>query len=90
MLFNPCSRTNCGLLMISVVDKPAQPAKKIPDDLKPANLVELEKHCVEATAKAINAYHEAISAIKNYNIDVIKVIDDSGAPANVSSPIWQR
>ncbi|KAK0098710.1 hypothetical protein PV326_004864 [Microctonus aethiopoides] len=73
-----------------VVDKPAQPAKKIPDDLKQTNLVELEKHCVEAAAKAINAYHEAISAIKNYNIDVIKVIDDSGAPANVSSPIWQR
>ncbi|KAK0162778.1 hypothetical protein PV327_006524 [Microctonus hyperodae] len=73
-----------------VVDKPAQPTKKIPDDLKPANIVELEKHCVEAAAKAINAYQEAISAIKNYNLDVIKVIDVSGSPANVSSPIWQR
>lgn len=70
-------------------EKPLLSSKIVSDELKPKNLVELENYCGQAATKAINSYQEAVQSVKDYNRDVVKVIDDSGT-ANVASPIWKR
>ncbi|KAI4497862.1 hypothetical protein M0802_006978 [Mischocyttarus mexicanus] len=71
-----------------VTKKPASPSQKIPKELMPENLVELETSCGQLAAKAVAAYNTAICALKDYNHDVIKVVEsvDSSVPAN----IWNR
>ncbi|XP_043503628.1 MICOS complex subunit Mic60 isoform X2 [Polistes fuscatus] len=71
-----------------VTGKPAPPSKDIPKELMPENLVELEKSCGQTAAKAVAAYNTAICALKDYNRDVIKVVEsiDSSVPAS----IWNR
>ncbi|XP_015186370.1 PREDICTED: MICOS complex subunit Mic60 isoform X2 [Polistes dominula] len=71
-----------------VTEKPTPPSKEVPKELMPESLVELEKSCGQTAAKAIAAYNTAICALKDYNNDVIKVVEsiDSSAPAS----IWNR
>ncbi|XP_014608866.1 PREDICTED: MICOS complex subunit Mic60 isoform X1 [Polistes canadensis] len=71
-----------------VTGKPAPPSKDVPKELMPENLVELEKSCGQVAAKAVAAYNTAICALKDYNHDVIKVVEsiDSSVPAS----IWNR
>ncbi|XP_063993152.1 MICOS complex subunit Mic60 isoform X2 [Diachasmimorpha longicaudata] len=74
-----------------VVEKPSPPKKEVPEELKPNNLVELEAFCGEAATKAITAYQEATNAIRQYNQDVVKVVEGgNGAPGNIAGPLWQR
>jgi len=54
----------------------------------PQNLVELETYCGEAAAKAIAAYHTAVSALQEYNQNVAKVIESAGT--TISGVDWQR
>ncbi|XP_014608867.1 PREDICTED: MICOS complex subunit Mic60 isoform X2 [Polistes canadensis] len=72
----------------TVTGKPAPPSKDVPKELMPENLVELEKSCGQVAAKAVAAYNTAICALKDYNHDVIKVVEsiDSSVPAS----IWNR
>lgn len=61
--------------------------KDVPDELKPANLVELETYCGQAASRAIAAYTKATCAIQEYNQDVTKVIEGSG---KAGASVWQR
>ncbi|XP_012536895.1 MICOS complex subunit Mic60 isoform X4 [Monomorium pharaonis] len=72
----------------SVVEKTSSPPKTVRDELIPQNLIELETYCGEAAAKAITAYHKAVSALEEYNRDVIKVIESAGTTINAA--VWQR
>ncbi|XP_028047947.1 MICOS complex subunit Mic60 isoform X2 [Monomorium pharaonis] len=71
-----------------VVEKTSSPPKTVRDELIPQNLIELETYCGEAAAKAITAYHKAVSALEEYNRDVIKVIESAGTTINAA--VWQR
>lgn len=71
-----------------MVEKPAPPPKPVRDELMPQNLIELETHCGEAAAKAIAAYHKAVSALQEYNQDVVKVVESAGT--TISGTVWQR
>ncbi|XP_011340247.1 MICOS complex subunit Mic60 isoform X1 [Ooceraea biroi] len=71
-----------------VVEKPAPPAKKVPEELKPQSLVELETYCGEAAAKAIAAYHEALCTLQEYNDDIVKVVENAGT--TIGGNVWQR
>ena len=55
----------------------------------PQNLVELEKLCGEAAAKAISSYHTATCAIQDYNKDIIEVIENLDT-AEGNSKLWDR
>ncbi|XP_043276509.1 MICOS complex subunit Mic60 isoform X2 [Venturia canescens] len=70
-----------------VVEKPVKVKKDVPDELKPANLVELETYCGQAASRAIAAYTKATCAIQEYNQDVTKVIETAG---KAGAPVWQR
>lgn len=54
----------------------------------PQNLIELETYCGEAAAKAIAAYHNAVSALREYNQDIVKVVESAGT--TISGVVWQR
>lgn len=54
----------------------------------PQNLIELETFSGEAAAKAIAAYHKAACTLREYNQDVIKVVE--GAGATISGVVWHR
>ncbi|XP_043276511.1 MICOS complex subunit Mic60 isoform X4 [Venturia canescens] len=71
----------------AVVEKPVKVKKDVPDELKPANLVELETYCGQAASRAIAAYTKATCAIQEYNQDVTKVIETAG---KAGAPVWQR
>ncbi|XP_006560041.1 MICOS complex subunit Mic60 isoform X4 [Apis mellifera] len=71
-----------------VAEKPAPPPKDVPEELMPANLVELETSCGEAASKAIAAYQKAICVIQDYNKDVMRVVES--LHATVGSAIWNR
>ena len=73
--------------IFSVAEK-SQPPAKVPDELMPANLVELETSVGETAAKAIAAYQKAASAIQDYNREVIKVVESVNA--TVGSSVWNR
>ncbi|KOC61000.1 Putative mitochondrial inner membrane protein [Habropoda laboriosa] len=62
--------------------------KKVPEELMPENLVELEKSCGDAASKAIAAYQKATCAIQDYNQDVIKAVESTSA--TIGSPVWNR
>lgn len=65
--------------------------KQVPEELKPANLVELETFCGQAAAKAISAYQDATKAIHEFNKDVVQVVEGvGGSPTSLSAPVWQR
>ncbi|XP_076166732.1 inner membrane mitochondrial protein mitofilin isoform X2 [Ptiloglossa arizonensis] len=70
-----------------VAKKPAPPAKDIPDELMPANLVDLETSCSQTASKAIAAYQKATSAIQDYNVEVMKVVESAD---NTGSIVWNR
>lgn len=74
--------------IFSVAEKPQPPAKVVPDELIPANLVELETSAGETASKAIAAYQKAASAIQDYNQDVIKVVESINV--TVGSSVWNR
>ncbi|XP_017761909.1 PREDICTED: MICOS complex subunit Mic60-like [Eufriesea mexicana] len=71
-----------------VAEKPSPPAKDVPKELMPKNLVELETSCGETASKAIAAYQKAACAIQDYNQDVIKVVES--ANVTVGSTVWNR
>ncbi|KOX79945.1 Putative mitochondrial inner membrane protein [Melipona quadrifasciata] len=71
-----------------VAEKPQPPAKVVPEELMPANLVDLETSAGETASKAIAAYQKAASAIQDYNQDVIKVVESVNA--TVGSSVWNR
>ncbi|XP_076166736.1 inner membrane mitochondrial protein mitofilin isoform X6 [Ptiloglossa arizonensis] len=71
----------------TVAKKPAPPAKDIPDELMPANLVDLETSCSQTASKAIAAYQKATSAIQDYNVEVMKVVESAD---NTGSIVWNR
>lgn len=72
-----------------VAEKPKPPQKIVPTELKPANLVELEKSCGDAAAKAISAFHTATCAIQDYNKDVVEVVEKINA-SEVDNELWER
>ena len=74
-------------MIFAVVEKPVQPSKKVPEELMPANLVELETFCGQAASRAIAAYNKATCAIQDYNQDVIKVVENAG---KVGGSVWQK
>lgn len=74
--------------IFSVAEKPQPPAKDVPDELMPANLVELETSAGETASKAIAAYQKAVSAIQDYNQNVVKVVESVNA--TVGSSVWNR
>lgn len=71
-----------------MAEKPSPPAKDVPNELMPKNLVELETSCGETASKAIGAYQKAACAIQDYNQDVIKVVESVGV--TVGSGVWNR
>ncbi|XP_070519400.1 MICOS complex subunit Mic60 isoform X5 [Cardiocondyla obscurior] len=68
--------------------KKSTPAKPARDELMPKNLVELEKYCDEAAAKATEAYHRAVHALQEYNRDIVKVVENAGT--TITGVVWQR
>ncbi|XP_061941577.1 MICOS complex subunit Mic60 isoform X21 [Apis cerana] len=72
----------------AVAEKPTPPSKDVPEELMPANLVELETSCGEAASKAIAAYQKAVCVIQDYNKDVMRVVES--LHATVGSAIWNR
>lgn len=74
--------------MFAVAEKPTPPSKDVPEELMPANLVELETSCGEAASKAIAAYQKAVCVIQDYNKDVMRVVES--LHATVGSAIWNR
>lgn len=74
--------------IFSVAEKPQPPAKVVPDELMPANLVELETSVGETASKAIAAYQKAAFAIQDYNREVINVVESVNA--TVGSSVWNR
>ncbi|XP_033232206.1 MICOS complex subunit Mic60 isoform X2 [Belonocnema kinseyi] len=72
-----------------VAEKPEPPTKKVPSELMPQNLVELEKLCGEAAAKAISSYNTASCAIQDYNKDVIEVVENTDG-IDASNKLWDR
>ncbi|XP_043790480.1 MICOS complex subunit Mic60 isoform X6 [Apis laboriosa] len=72
----------------TVAEKPTPPPKDVPEELMPANLVELETSCGEAASKAIAAYQKAVCVIQDYNKDVMRVVES--LHATVGSAIWNR
>ncbi|XP_070519384.1 MICOS complex subunit Mic60 isoform X3 [Cardiocondyla obscurior] len=70
------------------VVKKSTPAKPARDELMPKNLVELEKYCDEAAAKATEAYHRAVHALQEYNRDIVKVVENAGT--TITGVVWQR
>ncbi|XP_033232208.1 MICOS complex subunit Mic60 isoform X4 [Belonocnema kinseyi] len=75
--------------MNKVAEKPEPPTKKVPSELMPQNLVELEKLCGEAAAKAISSYNTASCAIQDYNKDVIEVVENTDG-IDASNKLWDR
>ncbi|CAK9795442.1 MICOS complex subunit Mic60 [Anthophora plagiata] len=71
-----------------VAEKPAPVIKKVPEELMPENLIELEKSCGDTASKAIAAYQKAACAIQDYNQDVIKVVESTSV--TVGSAVWNR
>ncbi|XP_066586355.1 MICOS complex subunit Mic60 isoform X2 [Prorops nasuta] len=67
---------------------PKQAAPPSSQELLPENLVELENFCGNAAAKAIEAYHQAVCALQDYNKDVLRLIE--GANSSVDSNIWDK
>lgn len=72
---------------LTVVEKPATPPKNISTELMPQSLVELETYCGEAAAKAIAAYQKAVCVLREYNQDIVKVVESAGT---ISGTVWQR
>lgn len=64
------------------------PKKETPKTQAPESLKELEKICGQTATKAVASYQKAISALQDYNRDVIKVVE-SGDNA-VSHDTWKR
>ncbi|XP_076395394.1 inner membrane mitochondrial protein mitofilin isoform X7 [Megachile rotundata] len=73
---------------VSVAEKPSPPVKDVPEELMPANLVELETSSGVTASKAIAAYQKASCAIQDYNQDVIKVVESASTTANTA--LWNR
>ncbi|XP_076395389.1 inner membrane mitochondrial protein mitofilin isoform X1 [Megachile rotundata] len=71
-----------------VAEKPSPPVKDVPEELMPANLVELETSSGVTASKAIAAYQKASCAIQDYNQDVIKVVESASTTANTA--LWNR
>ncbi|XP_076241893.1 inner membrane mitochondrial protein mitofilin isoform X4 [Calliopsis andreniformis] len=71
----------------SVAEKPVPPNKDVPQELMPESLVELETSCGNTASKAIAAYQMAACAIKDYNQDVIQVLESADSS---SSSVWNR
>ncbi|XP_012281566.1 MICOS complex subunit Mic60 isoform X1 [Orussus abietinus] len=71
-----------------VAEKPLPPPKNIPDELLPANLVELEGYCGQAASRAITAYNKASCAIQDYNKDIITILEH--AASDIGSGVWAR
>ncbi|XP_076241891.1 inner membrane mitochondrial protein mitofilin isoform X2 [Calliopsis andreniformis] len=70
-----------------VAEKPVPPNKDVPQELMPESLVELETSCGNTASKAIAAYQMAACAIKDYNQDVIQVLESADSS---SSSVWNR
>lgn len=71
-----------------MAEKPAPLSKDVPEELMPANLVELETSSGVTASKAIAAYQKATCAIQEYNQDVIKVVES--ADTTSGSGVWNR
>lgn len=83
-LCNPSNICNTFL----VADKPKPVKKDVPQELLPANLVELENQCSQLAIKAVSAYSAAKKAVQVYNTEVISLVERPGA--QVDDRIWNK
>ncbi|XP_043462629.1 MICOS complex subunit Mic60 [Leptopilina heterotoma] len=72
-----------------VAEKPEPPQTKVSTELLPQSLVDLEKSCGDAAAKAIAAFHSAMCAIQDYNKDVVQVVEKIDV-SEVNNESWDR
>ncbi|XP_051157854.1 MICOS complex subunit Mic60 isoform X2 [Leptopilina boulardi] len=72
-----------------VAEKPEPPQKNVSTELLPQSLVDLEKSCGDAAAKAIAAFHSATCAIQDYNKDVVQVVEKIDV-SEVNNESWDR
>lgn len=62
--------------------------KDVPQELLPANLVELESQCNQLATKAVSAYSAAKKAVQEYNAEVITLVERPGV--QVDDKIWNK